>query len=383
MKLYGDKNDDKESAKPTINWRNDTAFSDRPGASAAFDAEHFESGSGGRESLRSSSNPNYANATATQTPKYFTPLPLKRKSSSAAKSSVSTVKGEYRVTRLDGAGEEEDAEYKDELWEELNREAEAEALREPLLVSFLYSSILNHETLESSISYHLANRLASASMSSTQVQSLFLEALEDDEIRNDIRRDLRAVEERDPACTGLPDVLLYFKGFHALVTHRVSNYLWKSGRFVLARFLQSQVNQIFQIDIHPNATIGGGIMLDHGTGIVVGETAIIGDNVSILHGVTLGGSGKASVDRHPKIGSGVLIGAGSSVLGNVRVGDGVQIGAGSLVVEDMEDYSVCVGVPAKVIGVVTPKSEGGESPAEKMEQTDVVISLFDENKFEI
>lgn len=151
---------------------------------------------------------------------------------------------------------------------------------------------------------------------------------------------------------------------------------------MLARFLQSQVNQIFQIDIHPNATIGGGIMLDHGTGIVVGETAIIGDNVSILHGVTLGGSGKASVDRHPKIGSGVLIGAGSSVLGNVRIGDGVQIGAGSLVVEDVEDYSVCVGVPAKVIGVVQTPT-GGESPAEKMEQTDVVISLFDENKFEI
>ena len=169
------------------------------------------------------------------------------------------------------------------------------------------------------------------------------------------------------------------------MTHRVAHYLWVTGRKVLARYLQSQANQVFQIDIHPNATVGGGIMLDHGTGIVIGETAVVGDDVSILHGVTLGGSGRDGVDRHPKVGRGVLIGAGSSVLGNVRIGDGVQIGAGSLVIEDVEEDSVCVGVPAKVIGVVKRRGDGGEyeSPAEKMSQTDAVIELYDESRFEI
>ena len=167
-------------------------------------------------------------------------------------------------------------------------------------------------SLESAVSYHLSNRLASASMISTTLQSLFREAFSSDpEICSSIRRDILAVSSRDPACTGLPDVVLYFKGFHALVTHRVANYLWTHNREVAARYLQSQANRVFQIDIHPNATVGSGIMLDHGTGIVVGETAVVGDDVSILHGVTLGGSGRDGVDRHPKIGNGVLIGAGS------------------------------------------------------------------------
>ena len=144
------------------------------------------------------------------------------------------------------------------------------------------------------------------------------------------RADILAVRDRDPACTCLPDVFLYFKGFHALQTYRVSHFLWKSGRRLLAHYLQSQVSQHFQIDIHPNATLGSGIMLDHGTGIVIGETAHLGHNCSVLHHVTLGGSGKKGVDRHPKVGNGVLLGAGASVLGNVRIGDGCQVGAGTL-----------------------------------------------------
>jgi len=248
---------------------------------------------------------------------------------------------------------------------------------QPLLVSFLYSTILNHPTLSSALAFHMANRLASPSMISTQVQSLFLSAFSSDpEILESVRADILAVATRDPACTCLVDVFLYFKGFHALVTQRVSHHLWENKKEILASYLQSQMSQVFQIDIHPAAKIGSGIMLDHGTGIVIGETAVVGDNVSILHHVTLGGSGKKDVDRHPKIGNGVLIGAGSSVLGNVRVGNGVQIGAGSLVIEEIPEDSVVVGVPAKVIGTIKKektKKEGEEgegylSPAEVMSQ---------------
>lgn len=239
----------------------------------------------------------------------------------------------------------------DVVWDTLRYEAFREAEREPLLVSFMHSSILNHRNLESALAFHLANRLSSPAMISTQIQSLVLEALEESpDFRQSLRADMMAVRDRDPACNFLPDVFLYFKGFHALQTHRVAHYLYKHGRQVLAHYLQSQVSQNFQIDIHPNATVGSGVMMDHGTGIVVGETARIGHNCSILHHVTLGGSGKKGVDRHPKIGDGVLLGAGSSVLGNVKIGEGCQIGAGTLVISDLPPHSVAVGVPAKIIG---------------------------------
>lgn len=239
----------------------------------------------------------------------------------------------------------------DAIWELLRYEAYREAQREPLLVSFLYSTILNHNSLESALAFHLANRLSSPAMISTQLQALILEALENSpEFRKSLRADVMAVRDRDPACTCLPDAFLYFKGFAALQAYRVAHYLYRSQRQVLAHFLQSQVSQSFQIDIHPNATLGSGIMLDHGTGIVVGETATVGHNCSILHHVTLGGSGRRGNDRHPKIGDGVLLGAGASVLGNVRVGDGCQVGAGTLVIANLPPHSVAVGVPAKVIG---------------------------------
>lgn len=255
----------------------------------------------------------------------------------------------------------------DMIWNLMRKEAEIEAKKEPLLVSFLFSTILNHDSLESALSFHLANRLSSPTMIGTQIQALIMDAfLDDEELRKAIRDDIIAVRDRDPACTCLPDVLLYFKGFHALQTHRVANYLWENNRHVLAHFFQSQVSQMFQIDIHPNATLGSGLMLDHGTGIVIGETAIVGDNCSILHHVTLGGSGKKGVDRHPKIGAGVLIGAGASILGNVQIGDGCQIGAGTLVISDLPKNSVAVGVPAKVIGSFVDDSE---SPSIGMNQT--------------
>lgn len=239
----------------------------------------------------------------------------------------------------------------DVVWDLLRYEAQREAQREPLLVSFLHSTILNHDNLESALAFHLANKLSSPAMISTQIQSLVLESLNNsEEFRKSLRADIMAVRDRDPACTCLPDVFLYFKGFHALQTHRVGHYMYQSGRKVLAHYLQSQMSQNFQIDIHPNATMGSGIMLDHGTGIVVGETATVGHNCSILHHVTLGGSGKKGVDRHPKVGNGVLLGAGVSVLGNVKIGEGCQVGAGTLVISDLAPHSVAVGVPARIIG---------------------------------
>lgn len=241
---------------------------------------------------------------------------------------------------------------KDVVWDLMRWEAYHEAQREPLLVSFLYSSILNHDSLESSLAFLLANKLSSAAMISTQCQSLILAAFKKDpSIGRAVRADIMAVRDRDPACTCLPDVFLYFKGFHALQTYRVSNAIWKNdNKQVLAHYLQSQMSQTFQIDIHPNATLGSGIMLDHGTGIVIGETAHLGHNCSILHHVTLGGSGKKGVDRHPKVGDGVLLGAGASVLGNIKIGDGCQVGAGGLVITDLPPHSVAVGVPVKIIG---------------------------------
>ncbi len=266
----------------------------------------------------------------------------------------------------------------DLVWELLRNDALREAQREPLLVSFLYSTILNHPTLESALAFHLANRLASPSMISTQIMSLILEALQESpSFKKYLRADLVAVRDRDPACTCLPDVFLHYKGFHALQSQRVANYLWKKGRKTLAHFFQSQMSQHFQIDIHPNATLGSGIMLDHGTGLVIGETATVGHNCSILHHVTLGGSGNRGVDRHPKIGNGVLVGAGASVLGNVNIGDGCQIGAGTLVIGDLPPHSVAVGVPARVIG--TYKND--DQPSQLMnqvgsEESDRMISYY-------
>mmetsp|Transcript_22180 Transcript_22180/g.33778 ORF Transcript_22180/g.33778 Transcript_22180/m.33778 type:complete len:520 (+) Transcript_22180:307-1866(+) len=255
----------------------------------------------------------------------------------------------------------------DLVWSLLRTEAKIEAQREPLLVSFLYSTILNHQTLESALAFHLANRLASASMDSIQVMNIILEALtKSPSFRRDLRADMIAVRDRDPACAALPDVFLHFKGFHALQAYRVANFLWHhEGRKTLAHYFQSQMSQCFQIDIHPKATLKSGIMIDHGTGVVIGETAVVGNNCSILHHVTLGGSGKRGVDRHPKIGDGALLGTGATILGNIKVGKGCQVGAGTLVIDDLPDHSVAVGVPAKIIGTY---KEQESQPSRTMNQ---------------
>lgn len=239
----------------------------------------------------------------------------------------------------------------DVVWETMQLEARDAAAEEPLLASFLFSTVLNHQTLSSALAFHLANKLSSTAMPSTMLMRLFMDAMRDIPGHSrTLHEDLLAVMERDPACTRLIDALLYFKGFHALQAHRVASSLWQAGRVPLAYHLQSQVSKELQVDIHPAAQIGPGAFLDHATGVVIGETATIGSNCSMLHHVTLGGSGKSHGDRHPTIGDGVLIGAGATILGNVSIGDGVQIGACSLVLEDIPDYATVVGVPAKVVG---------------------------------
>lgn len=243
----------------------------------------------------------------------------------------------------------------------MQAEARDAAENEPLLASFLFSTVLNHPTLYSALAFHLANKLTSPSMPSTMLMRMFQGAmLDDDDFCRVVRQDLLAYMERDPACSKFIDALLYFKGFHALQTHRVAHILWGQGRVSLAYHLQSQVSKELQVDIHPAARIGAGAFLDHATGIVIGETAAIGDNCSLLHHVTLGGSGKKHGDRHPKLGDGVLVGAGATLLGNVRVGDGAQIGACSLVLEDVPPGATVVGVPAKIVrvpGVAVPAVE--------------------------
>lgn len=220
------------------------------------------------------------------------------------------------LTKLNGkCGIEPNSIYgimgEDIVWDSMRRDAEMEASREPVLASFMHSTILSHSSLEKALSFHMANLLSSPAMGSTQIQALFLDAFDKSYgFKTSLRMDVLAVMGRDPAVKTSPDVLLYFKGFQALQTHRVAHWLWKNNRSTLALYLHSRANSVFQIDIHPGAQFGNGIFIDHGTGVVIGETAVLGDNVSMLHKVTLGGSGKRDIVRHPRIGNCVLLGAG-------------------------------------------------------------------------
>lgn len=239
----------------------------------------------------------------------------------------------------------------DPLWDRIREETVGHASEEPILASFLHATIINHPTLECALSFHLANQLDSATASSLLLRDVILQALENDgTIRDAIRADLQAVLERDSACHELYIPFLYFKGFHALQTQRVAHWLWNRGRKSLALFFQNRMSTIFGVDIHPAARMGKGVMLDHATGLVIGETAVVGNNVSILQSVTLGGTGKDEGDRHPKIGDGVLISAGAKILGNIRVGEGAKVGAGSVVLEDVPPHTTVAGVPARVVG---------------------------------
>jgi serine O-acetyltransferase len=252
----------------------------------------------------------------------------------------------------------------DPIWSQVRHEAEQISATEPALGGFIYASVLSHARLEDAVCHRLARRLHHAALDSGLMHKTFHEVLEAEPSLGDVfRADLMAVAQRDPACSRLIEPLLYFKGFHALETYRIAHWLWKAGRKDFALYLQSLTSRFLQVDIHPAAHIGKGIMFDHATGIVVGETAVIGDNCSILHGVTLGGSGREQGDRHPKIGRGVMLGAGAKVLGNITVGDCARVAAGSVVLKDVPPKRTVAGVPAREIGVT-----GCEEPALTMDQ---------------
>ena len=250
-----------------------------------------------------------------------------------------------------------------ELWATIKKEITELLLQEPDLGNYLSKRILAHEDLASAISALLSGKLAAEDMPVQTLKAVFDEALRTDlSIIETTTKDLLAIRERDPAVKSYSTAILYFKGFQALQAYRVAHWLWQQERRGMALYLQSRISEIFGVDIHPAARIGHGILLDHATGIVIGETSVLEDNISILQGVTLGGTGKDSGERHPKIKAGVLIGAGSNVLGNVVVGEGAWIGAGSVVLEDVEAHTTVVGVPAKVVG--RPRAD---QPALEME----------------
>lgn len=239
----------------------------------------------------------------------------------------------------------------DPIWDAIREEAEAVVRTEPALGGFVHATVLAHERLEESVCHRLAQRLNHSDVDSGLIAKTFDQVLVDrPEIGDMFRADLQAVYDRDPAVDRYIEPLLYFKGFHALVTHRFAHELWNAGRKDFALYLQSQASRIFAVDINPAARLGRGIMLDHATGIVIGETAVVGDNCSILQNVTLGGNGKETGDRHPKIGKNVLLAAGAKVLGNIAVGDCAKVAAGSVVLQAVPPNKTVAGVPAKIVG---------------------------------
>lgn len=239
----------------------------------------------------------------------------------------------------------------DPVWDQICTEARQATLDEPLMGGFLHACILHHKSIEKALSYRIAAKLASNEMSMVVVREMVEDAYANDpDLVQAARADLVAIYERDPACHRLLQPILYFKGYQAMQAYRVGHHLWSRGHRDLAYFVQMRVSEIFGVDIHPAARIGKGIMIDHAHSIVIGETAVVGDNVSMLHSVTLGGTGKEEEDRHPKIGNGVLIGAGAKVLGNIKVGQCSRIAAGSVVLEDVPSCKTVAGIPARIVG---------------------------------
>lgn len=237
------------------------------------------------------------------------------------------------------------------IWTQIRREVSEEAQAEPMLASFLHATVLKHEELEDALSFHLADKLATPSLSAMLVRELMYEAFrEEPAIISGICADLEAVHSRDPASHGYSFPFLYFKGFHALQSYRVAHWLWQHDRCALAVHFQNRISEVCGVDCHPAARIGKGILIDHATSVVIGETAVVEDNVSMLHEVTLGGTGKETGDRHPKVRQGVLIGAGAKILGNIEIGEGSKIGAGSVVLDPVPPHTTVAGVPAQIVG---------------------------------
>lgn len=252
----------------------------------------------------------------------------------------------------------------DPVWQRIRQEA-ADAVRsEPLLGGLVHSSLLHHSSLERALAYRFSIKLASAEMSEQILREIADDAYASDAyLGKAARADIMAVFDRDPACHRYLQPILFFKGFQAVQAYRIGHWLWMHDRLDLAYYVQMRVSEVFGVDIHPAARIGMGIMIDHAHSIVIGETAVVGDNVSMLHSVTLGGTGKEDGDRHPKIGDGVLIGAGAKVLGNIRIGNCSRIAAGSVVLQDVPACKTVAGVPARIVG-----EAGCAQPAVTMDQ---------------
>ncbi len=252
-----------------------------------------------------------------------------------------------------------------DVWSQLREAAEAAARAEPHLASQMNAVILSHADLAAALSFQIARKLGDAELGAMSVREVCRDAYEaDPSIVAAAEADLQAVAERDPAIRSLLQPFLYFKGFQALQGHRVAHWLWGQGRDTLAFHLQSRMSELFQIDIHPAARLGSGLFLDHGTGIVIGETAVVGDEVSMLHAVTLGGTGAQRGDRHPKIGKGVLLGAGAKVLGDITVGDYAKVASGSVVLKPVPAGCTVAGVPARLVNC-----PAGDAPARTMDHT--------------
>jgi len=252
----------------------------------------------------------------------------------------------------------------DPVWSRIRTEAEEASRREPELSTFFYGTVLNHDTLEAVVVHRIAERLAHADLGDELIRQAYGDALRDEpEIGIAFRADIIATAERDPATHRYLEPVLYYKGFHAIQTHRLAHWLMKKGRRDFALYLQSRSANVFQCDINPKAKIGRGIFLDHANGFVCGETAVIEDDVSILHDVTLGGTGKENEDRHPKIRRGVLIGAGAKILGNIEIGHCARIAAGSVVIKPVANNVTVAGVPARVVG-----EAGCAEPSRAMDQ---------------
>ncbi|MEP0174229.1 MAG: serine O-acetyltransferase [Paraglaciecola sp.] len=251
-----------------------------------------------------------------------------------------------------------------EFWQRLKSEAQTLVTKEPLLASYVHKCILAHHNFETALSFILSTKLADDVMGSLSLREMFEQSyLLHPEIVEAVVGDVEAVYNRDPAVHSYLTVLLNFKGFHAIQVHRLAHQLWLANRHDLALFIQSRNSEVFSVDIHPAARIGQGVMFDHATGIVVGETAVIENNVSVMQSVTLGGTGNEAGDRHPKIKEGVMIGAGAKILGNITIGKGAKVGAGSVVLNDVPAHVTVAGIPAKIVGKPTC-----QSPCETMNQ---------------
>lgn len=252
----------------------------------------------------------------------------------------------------------------EDLWPVMREEAQRKAKEEPILGSYFHATILNHKSFGDALSFRLASKLDNPMLPTMLIRDVIAEATDAHaDILSAAEIDIIANFTRDPACRDLSSAFLFLKGYHALQAHRIAHWLWQQQRLTLAQFFQNQISVTLGVDIHPAASIGSGVMFDHATGIVIGETAVVEDDVSMLHSVTLGGTGKSGGDRHPKVRKGVLLSAGCKIIGNIEIGENAKVGAGSVVLEDVPANVTVAGVPARVVG----KIDGSSAPAHTMD----------------